>query len=173
MVAALGNGFIVDWNFRRHAAAAKLEPQDIKPLSADELEARGFHIVRTRIQIAVPEIAISCVAMLCYAWSMQYAVHPAFPFCALFFFGLTGTAAYSCLNVLIVDLSHGSPATATAANNLVRCSLAAGGTAGIMSVIGALGVGWAFTALAGGWLALMPLLLVAMVKEEKKDREDI
>ena len=48
----------------------------------------------------------------------------------------------------MVDIYPGKPATATAANNVVRCLLGAGATAAIGPLANAVGNGWAYTILA-------------------------
>lgn len=48
----------------------------------------------------------------------------------------------------MVDIYPGKPATATAANNVVRCLLGAAATAAIGPMTDALGTGWAYTILA-------------------------
>ena len=48
----------------------------------------------------------------------------------------------------MVDIYPGKPATATAANNVVRCLLGAGATAAIGPMTNAMGNGWAYTTLA-------------------------
>ena len=54
----------------------------------------------------------------------------------------------------------------------VRCSIAAGGTAAVMPVINALGIGWAFTAVAGLWIVAMPMILVVSWRKNGKDAEE-
>ena len=50
--------------------------------------------------------------------------------------------------VLMVDIYPGKPATATAANNVVRCLLGAAASAAIGPMSSAMGRGWAYTTLA-------------------------
>lgn len=50
--------------------------------------------------------------------------------------------------MLMVDIYPGKPATATAANNVVRCLLGAAATAAIGPMTNAMGNGWAYTTLA-------------------------
>ena len=50
---------------------------------------------------------------------------------------------------LLVDLHPKSPATAQAANNIVRCSLAGGGLALLQVFLDAIGIGWTFTLFGG------------------------
>ena len=48
----------------------------------------------------------------------------------------------------MVDIYPGKPATATAANNVVRCLLGAAASAAILPMSKAMGKGWAYTLLA-------------------------
>jgi len=66
------------------------------------------------------------------------------------------------MNVMLVDNYPKRPATATAANNLVRCFMGAGGTAGIIYVVDALGRGWTFTLIAGIVFCSTSILLVLL-----------
>jgi uncharacterized membrane protein len=68
------------------------------------------------------------------------------------------------MNVLIVDLYYTTPATAMAANNLVRCFLGAATTAAISPLIYFLGTQWTYCAVSGTLLAVTSLLLVVYFK---------
>jgi hypothetical protein len=74
------------------------------------------------------------------------------------------TAAYNVMNVLIVDLYYTTPATAMAANNLVRCFLGAGATAVIHPMILKWGNRTTYFAVAGVMLGVGPLLGVVYWK---------
>lgn len=64
------------------------------------------------------------------------------------------------MNVLIVDLYYTTPATAMAANNLVRCFLGAAATAVVNPLIHILGTQWTYCAVSGALVAVTCLLLV-------------
>lgn len=68
------------------------------------------------------------------------------------------------MNVLIVDLYYSTPATAMAANNLVRCSLGAGAAAAVTPLINKLGVQLTYGIVAGNLLAIAPLLMIVYAK---------
>lgn len=74
------------------------------------------------------------------------------------------TAAYNVMNVLIVDLYYTTPATAMAANNLVRCFLGAGAAAAVNPLIQRLGIQWTYYLVAGVLVVVSPLLLVVYYK---------
>ncbi|RDW56969.1 putative bicyclomycin resistance protein [Coleophoma crateriformis] len=157
MLAALGNGVLVDWNFRRLAAKHGLDASKGRNIDPDAYERTGFSFERARLQITLPMIVLATIAMLAYSWSMDLRLPPWVPLLALFVFGMAGTAAYTSMNVLIIDLHTESPAMATAANNLVRCLLGSAATAVTMPLIHVLHIGGAFSLIAGVWALLSPL----------------
>ena len=66
------------------------------------------------------------------------------------------------MSTMLVDLYPSSPATATAANNLVRCLMGAAGTAVIIQMINGMGRGWCFTFVAAVIFFTSPLLWVEL-----------
>lgn len=66
------------------------------------------------------------------------------------------------MSIMLVDLYPTSPATATAANNLVRCLMGAAGTAVIIQMIEGMGRGWCFTFIAAVVFFASPILWVEM-----------
>jgi hypothetical protein len=74
------------------------------------------------------------------------------------------TAAYNIMNVLIVDLYYTTPATAMAANNLVRCFLGAGTTAAVNPLVNAIGTQWTYLAVSGALVAVTFLLLLVYLR---------
>ena len=83
----------------------------------------------------------------------------AVPLVLLFVIGFSVTASFSVMNVLIVDLYYSTPATATAANNLVRCLLGAASTAVIHPMLNGLGRGWTYSCVAAIFVLVSPLSL--------------
>jgi hypothetical protein len=78
----------------------------------------------------------------------------------LSFTGLTTTSAFSTLSILVVDTHYQSAATAAAASNLFRCLLGAGATAVASPLLGAIGIGWTATFIAGLWALGSPALWI-------------
>jgi MFS family permease len=148
-------GKMMDWNFRR--TARKIGFEIVKGRAED---LRTFPLERSRIQIALPLTFIGDAALLCYGWVMQVETSLAVPLILMFIMGLTLTGAFSAMSVMLVDLYPLAPATATAANNLVRCLMGAGATAVIIYMIDAMGRGWCFTFVAGVVLVFSPILWV-------------
>jgi len=71
----------------------------------------------------------------------------------------------------VIDLFPGQAASATAVNNLVRCSVGAGGVAIVDLVVGALGAGNAFLLFAGVTVACCGLVGLEWAKGEKWRKE--
>lgn len=173
------SGKLLDSNFRRIASQIQYP---IIPGKPNDL--RTFPLERARIQIAFPMVLLGTITILVYGWIMH--IHPSnssvnlsAPLILTFIIGFTYTSAFNAMSVLLVDLYPASPATATAANNLVRCLMGAGSTAVILYMIEAMGRGWCFTFHAGVVAGLSPILLVLekwgpgwrearRVKEEEK-----
>lgn len=165
VLAALGNGFIVDWNYRRLALKAGIDLDSEYNMDYQKAKLNGLSVVKARLQVAIPAIVVSGFSMLAYGWTLSLHTSPVIPLILLFVFGWGGTAAYSVLNLLIVDVNPKSAASATAANNLVRCTLGASGAAIIMPVTNALGVGWAFTGILAVWVVLSPIIMIIYFSE--------
>jgi MFS family permease len=171
-LASIVTGRLVDWNFRRTARRVGYE---VIPGQANDL--RSFPIELARVQIALPSTAIGILATLGYGWAMDANAHLAVPLVMMFFAGLALTSAFNTLSVLVVDLYPQNPATAAAANNLVRCLMGAGATAIILYMIDAMGRGWCFTFIALVLLVLSPILWVLQKfgpqwREERRVRKE-
>lgn len=156
----------MDRNYRRVAKAAGIT---IDRKRGDDM--RDFPIEKARIQVAWPLLYAGQAALLCYGWVLEKNAHLAAPLILLFVLGLCLTGAFSIFGVLLIDLYPLSPATATAANNLVRCLMGAAGTAVIIQMINAMGRGWCFTFLAAVIFVTSPMLWV-LTKKGPKWRED-
>jgi predicted MFS family arabinose efflux permease len=68
------------------------------------------------------------------------------------------TAAYNVMNILIVDLYYETPATAIAANNLVRCFLGAIAAAVVNPLIRQIGVQWTYCFVSAAMGLVTPIL---------------
>lgn len=164
------NGKILDWNYRRVARTLGF-PVDKKR----QADLRHFPIEKARLQLAIPMLWTGALILLVYGWLLEKRVHCAGPLVVLFFMGYFITGSFNVLATLLVDLNLQSPATATAANNLVRCLIGSGATALIVPMINAIGEGWTFTLHTLFLLATSPAMF-AVVKwgpgwrEEKEQK---
>jgi len=152
-ISTVGNGYIVDWNYRR--TAKKL---GIVIDRKSGLDSPDFPIERSRVEIALPQVLLGGLVYFGYAWAFYFGTHIAVPLVLSFFIGLFVTGAFSIINILLVDLAPGEPASATAANNLIRCAYGAISIAVIEDVTDKIGVGWAYSIIGFMFLFSSPVL---------------
>jgi len=165
-VAAIVCGKLMDFNYRRVAKQAGIS---IDRKRGEDM--RHFPIEKARFQVAWPLLYIGTATILCYGWVLERNARLAAPLILQFIMGLCLTGAFNVMSTLLVDLYPLSPATATAANNLVRCLMGAAGTAVIIQMINAMGRGWCFTFIAAVVFFTSPMLWV-VTKYGPKWREE-
>ncbi|KAL2137317.1 hypothetical protein VTI74DRAFT_5048 [Chaetomium olivicolor] len=158
-ISAVVVGRAVDWNFARHARRLGISVEEAKQMSRD---LGSFPIESVRCEVALPALALTSVSFIVYGWLLAYRTSVAGPLVVLFFVGFGVNGFFTILSVLMVDVYPQAPATATAANNLVRCWLGAGAAAVIVPMINAMSTGWAYTFIALLYLLMAPLLWVIM-----------
>ena len=156
-LASFINGKMLDHNFQRVARQIGFK---IDRKRGNDL--RHFPIERARLEIIWPLLSFGLACVLCYGWVLEKNANLAAPLVLQFFIGLCVNGAFNILSTLVVDLYPQSPSTATAANNLVRCFMGAGGTGIINIMIESMGRGWCFTFLALVCIVAMPMLLVEL-----------
>ncbi|KAJ5676365.1 hypothetical protein N7536_012537 [Penicillium majusculum] len=130
LLSTTANGVLVDWNYRRTRRNAgqtvhKNQKQDII----------GFPIEQARLQIGLPMTVLAAVSIVLYGVSIPLQPPLLAALIVVFVICFCITAAYNVMNILIVDLYYETPATAMAANNLVRCFLGAGAAAVVNPLI--------------------------------------
>ncbi|KAI1437934.1 chloramphenicol resistance protein [Xylaria sp. CBS 124048] len=143
MIASICGGYLADWNFRRIAKNIGF-PLDRKRGS----DMSEFPLEQARIQLIAPLIFVGGAACIGYGWALERQTSVVVPVVLAFFIGLCVTWPFQIMNLLIVDTYPSAPATATAANNLIRCLGSAVSTAVIDLIITRIGRGWAYTLLA-------------------------
>ncbi|KAL6717101.1 hypothetical protein ACLMJK_005016 [Lecanora helva] len=156
-IASILFGYLLDKNYRRVAKKAGFQV-DIK--RGDDL--RNFPIEKARIQVFIIPLYIGIAAILCWGWVLKRNAPLAAPLVLSFIIGFCLTGAFNVMSTMLVDLYPTSPATATAANNLVRCLMGAAGTAVIIQMIDGMGRGWCFTFIAAICFFTSPLLWAEM-----------
>jgi hypothetical protein len=172
-LSAFTTGKLIDRNYRRHAKKLGLT---IDRNRQDDLS--NFPIERSRIEVSMPIAIVGVIAVIGYGWMVESNVSLAGPCIMLFVFGYSMTAMFNTMNILMVDIYQGRPASATAANNLTRCLLGAGATAAVIPLTESIGIGWTCTLAAGLWGGFSLPLLVFLMKvgprwrREAKARKD-
>ena len=71
---------------------------------------------------------------------------------------------FQACGTLLVDTNPVNPATASAASNLFRCTLAAAGLAALDALLATIGPGWSFRLLAAITLLSAPMAIVLQCK---------
>ncbi|KAH7150802.1 major facilitator superfamily domain-containing protein, partial [Fusarium sp. MPI-SDFR-AT-0072] len=117
-------------------------------------------VEHARLQVTWPHIAAAIAGLLGYGCTLNKPTDVAGPMVFLFVIGYTTTAVAQALNALMVDLFPQDAATASAANNLIRCGLGAAITAAIQSLTDAVQPGWTYTIFAGFLLIIVPFVIV-------------
>jgi hypothetical protein len=100
--------------------------------------------------------------LVVFGWTLDKEVHISVPIIATFFIGWASTSIQSVISTFLVDAFSGRSASATAALNMARCLIGAGGTAAIIPIINGIGTGWAFTLWSLVMLAALVLVHVQM-----------
>jgi hypothetical protein len=136
-LSAFTTGKLIDWNYRRHAKRLNFPIQRNR-----QTDLASFPVELVRMQIALPVFFIGSACVIGYGWMISHKIGLAGPIVLLFVLGYTLIAGNQVLNVLMVDLWPGQPATCTAAGNLVRCLLGAAASAAIEPLSRAIGTGY-------------------------------
>ncbi|KAF7923421.1 uncharacterized protein EAE97_010859 [Botrytis byssoidea] len=156
-LASIINGKMLDRNYRKIAREIGFS---IDHKRGDNL--RHFPIERARLEMIWPLLTMGLACYLCYGWVLEKNANLAAPLILQFFLGLFINGSFNILSTLVVDLYPQSPSTATAANNLVRCLLGAGGTGIITIMIDHMGRGWCFTFIALVCIITSPMLWIEL-----------
>ncbi|THW48933.1 MFS general substrate transporter [Aureobasidium pullulans] len=173
MASRFSVGIFLDRNYKR--LAQRLDPSISQNTTQDP---ENFPIEKARLQIGIPAAYASALSIIIYGWVMHFHTSLAGPLIMLFLIGNFTTGAFNVFSTLIVDINLHQPATASAANNLARCGMGAVFTAFAQPLVGAIGIGWTSTAVAGLWVVLSPCLWAVMVwgpkwrAEEKRKMEE-
>jgi MFS family permease len=166
VTSVLLTGRILDWNFRRHARIAGMEISKQK-----QQDLSKFPVEVARLQSSVPALILASVSLIAYGWTLQTKTYLAAPLIFLFLQSFGSACAFSGLNNLIMDLNRDKPGRASAAMNLTRCWLGAGGTAFASPLARNGGIGWLGVVIPGIWLLFSPLLFI-VIRYGPKWREE-
>ncbi|MCJ1283825.1 hypothetical protein MMC26_003156 [Xylographa opegraphella] len=173
IVARTTVGRAIDWNFSRHCRKLGIEIVKGKQQSIE-----NFPVERARLEIGLPLVYFGCAAFLPYGWVMSLPNPPLAAVVVLLFLNayvLSGS--FQILNVLVVDCHPDSSAAASAALNLVRCLLGAGGVAAVIPLLDSIGSGWTGTMVTLIWILTSAMWWAPMIwgprwRAEKKIKQD-
>ncbi|KAK4955358.1 hypothetical protein LTR10_007553 [Elasticomyces elasticus] len=154
IISMFTTGKLVDWHAQTktttkiYANSAHAKRLNFPMVKNRQTDLSDFPIEQARIQIALPLFVLAAVSQIGYGWMMDHKISLAGPVIMLLLFGYCLIGAIQTLNILIIDIYPGQPATATAANNVTRCLIGAAATAAILPMSEALGNGLAYTILS-------------------------
>lgn len=169
-VTSIVQGYAQNWNYRRIAQKVGF---DLKSKENGD----KFPIEKARLQLIYPSMMVGAVALIGYGWALQAETSVGVPLVMVFIIGMMIPTSLNMITTLMVDLFPEAPASATAANNLVRCLFGAAATAVIDSMLKGMGRGWCFTFLALLVIACVPWMLYIeregpRWRAEKRERQE-
>ncbi|KAI1123222.1 major facilitator superfamily transporter [Nemania abortiva] len=164
-------GKLLDFEYARVAKSHGYDPHEAKGELRD-----GFPIELARLRSKIYLVGPNVVGIVGYGWAVQNRVHVAIPLVIQGVLGFTISAGVVAFGTLTTDLNPGRSSTAAASANIVRCSLAAAGTAALQPIIDGVGAGWCFTIFGFLMATCAPLLLLQIRigpgrRKMRKERE--
>lgn len=139
VIAAYSTGKLLNRDYIRTAKRYNL------PINKSSNDLSNFPIEEARLLSVFPLLAISTIVTFGFGWSLHQHTSIALPLVLTFFSGASQVAIFTVCGTLLTDLNPDQSATVQAGYNLIRCTLSAGGIAGLQALIDATGVGWCFT----------------------------
>lgn len=160
MSGSYTTGYLMDLNHKRtereYCTKHKL-PQHSR-ITAKTHPGFPIKYARMRNTWWITVLFIICTAV----YGVSLRTHLAVPVILQYVTAYCATAIFTINSALVIDLYPGASASATAANNLIRCLVGAAGVAAVQPLIDALTPEWTFLLLAGVTLGMVPLLIVEM-----------
>jgi predicted MFS family arabinose efflux permease len=149
IVGTLTTGKLLDLHYRRVKNSYSGPPED-------------FPLEQARFRLLYAFSALEIAAVIIFGWTLDKGVHISVPIICTFALGWAVISIYSVIATYMVDVWTKQSASGTAALNLSRCLMGSGGTAAILPVVRAVGVGWAFTICTGVLVLSLGLVVVQM-----------
>ncbi|KAH8810812.1 major facilitator superfamily domain-containing protein [Xylogone sp. PMI_703] len=159
-------GYLMDYDYRTVEAQYRRErnlPDDFK---LNKKELADFPIEKSRLKSSWWIVLLFVITTAGYGFSLNLNII-AIPLVLQFFIAYTATAVFSVNSALVIDLYPGASASATAVNNLMRCSVGAIGVAIVQLVIDRVGAGLTFLTFALATACVSPLLAIEWVYGER------
>ena len=158
IIGTASTGKILDYDFRHLQRQSEASGTEVPLESA-------------RLRTVFIWSALQCASILVFGWTIDKRAHISAPIIGMFVLGWAAISIQSVVSTFLVDLYPKQSASATAALNLVRCLVGAGGTAVVGPLIARIGTGWTFTILAVLMLASSGLVVAQMVCGRRWRRE--
>jgi MFS family permease len=158
-------GYLMDYDYRVIEAQYRTSKNIPKDMELNKKDLVDFPIEKSRLRNIWWIVLIFIAATAGYGFSFNLNLI-AIPLIFQFFIAYTATAVFSLNSALVIDLYPGASASATAVNNLMRCSVGAIGVAVVQIVINEVGAGLSFLAFAVVTAVASPLLVLEWVYGE-------
>lgn len=153
-------GRIMDRDYRRIEAVYKADKGIPESTKLNKKELLDFPLEKARLPQMWWIIALFIISTALYGFSLKLG-QIVIPLVLQYLIAFTATATFTVNSAYVVDLYPGMSASATAVNNLVRCSVGAFGVAIVQVVIDAIGAGPSFAMFAGITLFMSPMLVLS------------
>lgn len=137
------NGKLMDYCYKE---TAREIGRPVDNIAGDNLT--DFPIEKARSRACYYFVAISTTALCGYGWAVQRGAHVSIPLILQFILGFICTCILHSFMALLIDVFPDNPSTASAAGNITRSALAAGGVAVLQPLVDVMGRGWYFTFLS-------------------------
>lgn len=151
-------GYLMDYDYNRTEDEYRQSKGIAADIKLNKKSLADFPLERSRLRSIWWIVTIFIISTSCYGFSTNLAEMP-IPLLLQFLIAYSATAIFSLNSALVIDLYPGASASATAVNNLIRCTLGAVGVGVVQLVIERVGAGITFAALAGLTVGLSPLLV--------------
>ncbi|KAH7062548.1 major facilitator superfamily domain-containing protein [Macrophomina phaseolina] len=164
VIGSYAAGMLMDFDYKRTLAEyhKKHSIPEGKVLSKSDIKnLADFSIERARLRSAPWFVLLFVGTVAAYGLSLTDEDIDR-PLILQFFISSAATALFSINSALTIDLYPGASASATAVNNLIRCSIGAVGVAIVEPLLQVLDPQWTFIMLSGIALVASPLLFIEM-----------
>lgn len=152
----------MDHDYRTIESRYRTEKGLHEDTKLNKKELLDFPIEESRLRNIWWIILLFIISTALYGFSLNMNII-AVPLVLQFVIAYAATAVFSLNSALVIDLYPGASASATAVNNLMRCSVGAVGVAVVQIVVDGVGEGAAFAILAGVTGVCSPLVGVEWV----------
>jgi MFS family permease len=156
-------GYLMDYDYRtierQYRQAKGLTDPAVK---LDKKNLADFPLEKSRLRNIWWIVLIFVITTTLYGFSLRLN-HLAAPLILQFFIAYSATAVFSLNSALVIDLYPGASASATAVNNLMRCSVGAVGVAFVQLIINGIGAEATFLMFGVVTAAFSPLLVVEWI----------
>jgi MFS family permease len=134
-------------------------------------DPESFPLEHARLRTIWIWSGLQCCSTLVFGWTLEKRIHISIPIICTFTLGWAATSIQGVITTYLVDVFPDRSASATAALNLARCLLGAGGTAAALPIVTTINVGWAFTLLTGIMFVALGLIPMQMRHGAHKTRK--